>query len=192
MWRRLHCLVCDFGLAAVNIEGSATGRGGTPGYWAPELVPLDGSGNPIPYWTEPCSDPPPACRANITDKADTWMWAATMLAVHPSIATHTCTCTTNWSRAETIHAVRVGDGVCVCRCVYLCVCTFAADHACGAYTGASPRVASFAGSLRCLTAALGLLRCLTASPAAGAGSPGPNADAGVCTVHGGPRAWRRA
>jgi hypothetical protein len=36
----LHCLVCDFGLAAVNIEGSATGRGGTPGYWAPELIPI--------------------------------------------------------------------------------------------------------------------------------------------------------
>jgi hypothetical protein len=81
MWRRMHCLVCDFGLAAVNIEGSATGRGGTPGFWAPELVPLDGSGNPVPYWTEPCSDPPPPCRSNITDKADTWMWAATMLAI---------------------------------------------------------------------------------------------------------------
>jgi len=26
LWKRLHCLVCDFGLAAVNIEGSATGR----------------------------------------------------------------------------------------------------------------------------------------------------------------------
>lgn len=47
LWRRVHCLVCDFGLAAVNIEGSATGRGGTPGYWAPELVPIDGSGQPV-------------------------------------------------------------------------------------------------------------------------------------------------
>ena len=42
LFKRLHCLVCDFGLAAVNIEGSATGRGGTPGYWAPELIPIDG------------------------------------------------------------------------------------------------------------------------------------------------------
>eukprot|EP00960_Hanusia_phi_P075727 768459-Hanusia_phi.AAC.15 len=73
--------VCDFGLAAVNIEGSATGRGGTPGFWAPELIPLDGAGVPVPYWTEACSDPPPHCRANITDKADTWMWATTMLAI---------------------------------------------------------------------------------------------------------------
>jgi len=78
---RVHCMVCDFGLAAVNIEGSATGRGGTPGYWAPELMPIDGAGVPVAYWSDACSDPPPACRANITDKADTWMWATTMLAI---------------------------------------------------------------------------------------------------------------
>lgn len=81
LFKRLHCLVCDFGLAAVNIEGSATGRGGTPGYWAPELIPIDGAGITVSYWTEACSDPPPTCRANITDKADTWMWATTMLAI---------------------------------------------------------------------------------------------------------------
>jgi len=81
LFKRLHCLVCDFGLAAVNIEGSATGRGGTPGYWAPELIPIDGAGMTVAYWTEPCSDPPPTCRASITDKADTWMWATTMLAI---------------------------------------------------------------------------------------------------------------
>ena len=78
---RLHCMVCDFGLAAVNIEGSATGRGGTPGYWAPELIPIDGAGQPVAYWSDACSDPPPPYRANITDKADTWMWATTMLAI---------------------------------------------------------------------------------------------------------------
>ena len=29
LWKRVHCLVCDFGLAAVNIEGSATVRAET-------------------------------------------------------------------------------------------------------------------------------------------------------------------
>ena len=33
------------------------------------------------YRSEACADPPPACRANITDKADTWMWATMMLAI---------------------------------------------------------------------------------------------------------------
>ena len=39
------------------------------------------TGAPVAYWTEPCVDPPPPCRSNITDKADTWMWATTMLAI---------------------------------------------------------------------------------------------------------------
>ena len=43
LYKRLHCLVCDFGLAAVNIEGSATGRGGTPGGFAPHWRP-EGAG----------------------------------------------------------------------------------------------------------------------------------------------------